>query len=106
MSNVLIGEIKMFAGNFAPLGWALCNGQLLSINANPALYSLLGATYGGDGITTFALPDLRGRFPIGAGICPTLSPRTLGQKGGAEDIKLTVDEIPSHTHEYKLDIVE
>jgi microcystin-dependent protein len=79
-----IGEISMFGGNFAPRGWAFCDGQLLAISGNSALFSLLGTTYGGDGRTTFALPDLRGRAPIHAGNGPGLIPRRLGEKGGAE----------------------
>ncbi len=79
-----VGEIRMFAGNFAPRGWALCDGQLLPISSNTALFSLLGTTYGGDGRTTFALPDLRGRVPIHAGNGPGMTPRRLGQKAGTE----------------------
>ena len=93
-----LGEIRMFAGNFAPRGWALCDGQLLQISQNSALFSLLGTTYGGDGRTTFALPDLRGRVPVHAGTGPGLSPKTLGQKGGSETVVLTVNEMPVHTH--------
>lgn len=81
-----IGEITMFAGNFAPRGWALCDGQLLAISGNEALFSLLGTTYGGDGRTTFALPDLRGRVVIHPGSGPGLSTYRLGQKGGAENM--------------------
>jgi microcystin-dependent protein len=79
-----IAEIIIFGGNFAPRGWAFCDGQLLSINSNTALFSLLGVTYGGDGRTTFGLPDLRGRAPIHAGNGPGLTPRALGAKGGVE----------------------
>jgi len=93
-----IGEIRMFAGNFAPRGWAFCEGQLLPINQNTALYSILGTTYGGDGQTNFALPDLRGRTPIGVGHGPGLSPYSLGQKGGNETTTLSVDQIPAHNH--------
>jgi len=93
-----LGEIRMFAGNFAPRGWALCDGQLLPISNNTALFSLLGTTYGGDGRTTFALPDLRGRAPIHAGQGPGLTNKTLGQKGGEETVLLTVNQLPSHTH--------
>ncbi|MDO5979409.1 tail fiber protein [Flavivirga sp. MEBiC05379] len=85
----LLGEIKMFAGNFAPRGWAFCDGQLLSIGQNTALFSLLGTTYGGDGRTTFALPDLRGRTPVHAGEGPSLTPIRLGQKGGQESQHLS-----------------
>ena len=77
-----IGEVKLFAGNFAPRGWALCQGQLLAINQNQSLFSIIGTTYGGDGRTTFALPDLRGRAPLGTGSGPGLTPVSLGQKFG------------------------
>ncbi len=93
-----LGEIIMFAGNFAPRGWALCDGQLLPINANSALFSILGTTYGGDGRTTFALPDLRGRTPIHAGNGPGLSDRKLGTRGGSEINVMTVANMPSHNH--------
>ena len=93
-----IGEVRLFAGNFAPRNWALCDGQLLPINQNQALFSILGTTYGGDGRTNFGLPDLRGRVPIHEGSGPGLTPRTLGQKGGAEAHVLTVQEMPAHTH--------
>ena len=93
-----LGEIMMFAGNFAPRGWALCNGQLLPIAQNTALFSLLGTTYGGNGQTTFALPDLRGRAPIHVGQGPGLSDRVLGQYGGEETHTLTWNEMPNHSH--------
>lgn len=93
-----LGEIRMFAGNYAPRNWALCDGQLLAISQYSALFSILGTTYGGDGRTTFALPDLRGRFPMHPGNGPGLSPRQLGQKGGVEDVTLTVAQMPSHSH--------
>ena len=93
-----IGEIIMFGGNFAPKGWALCDGSLLSISDNQALFSILGTTYGGDGRTNFALPDLRGRVSIHAGQGPGLSPRSLGQKGGEEKVTLTTSQMPSHSH--------
>lgn len=98
MSEPFVGEIRMFAGNFAPRGWAFCDGQLLAVSQNDALFSLLGTIYGGDGRTTFGLPDLRGRIPIHAGTGPSLSPRRLGSKGGAEKVTLTVNQLPSHTH--------
>ena len=98
MSEPFVGEIRMFAGNFAPRGWAFCDGQLLAVSQNDALFSLLGTIYGGDGRTTFGLPDLRGRIPIHAGTGPGLSPRRLGAKGGTEKETLTVNQLPSHTH--------
>lgn len=96
--EAFIGEIKMFAGNFAPRGWALCDGQLLAIAQNQALFSILGTTYGGDGRTTFALPDLRGRVAVHPGNGPGLSPYRLGQKGGSETTTLTVNNLPPHNH--------
>ena len=93
-----IGEISMFAGNFAPRGWALCDGQLLSISSNSALFSILGTTYGGDGRSTFALPDLRGRVPIHAGRGSGLTPHILGAKGGQETTTLTQLQLPNHAH--------
>jgi microcystin-dependent protein len=93
-----IGEIRMFGGTFAPRGWALCDGQLLSISTYTSLFSILGTTYGGDGRTTFALPDLRGRAPIHAGTGPGLSPKTLGQKGGTQTETLSIVQMPSHNH--------
>ncbi|MEZ4771045.1 MAG: tail fiber protein [Caldilineales bacterium] len=99
MSEPFVGEIRMFAGNFAPQGWAFCDGQLLAISENDALFSLLGTTYGGDGRTTFGLPDLRGRVPIHAGQGPGLSPRQLGSRGGQEMVTLTVNQLASHSHQ-------
>ena len=93
-----LAEITLFGGNFAPRGWAFCDGQLLPIASNSALFSLLGTTYGGDGRTTFALPDLRGRAPIGPRHGPGLSSYRLGQKGGVEYVILNQTQIPSHTH--------
>lgn len=98
MSEPFVGEVRMFAGNFAPRGWAFCDGQLLAVSQNDALFSLLGTIYGGDGRTTFGLPDLRGRLPIHAGTGPGLSPRRLGAKAGAEKVTVTVNQLPSHTH--------
>ncbi|MDB6026340.1 MAG: Microcystin dependent protein [Verrucomicrobiales bacterium] len=98
MSEAFIGQIVMFAGNFAPRGWALCQGQLLSIAQNSALFSILGTTYGGDGVQTFALPDLRGRVPAGNGQGPGLSSYTLGQQGGVESVTLITSQIPAHSH--------
>ena len=88
----------MFAGNFAPRGWAFCDGQLLAVSQNDALFSLLGTIYGGDGQTTFGLPDMRGRIPIHAGTGPGLSPRRLGAKGGQESVTVTINQLPSHGH--------
>ncbi|HKJ53194.1 MAG TPA: tail fiber protein [Gammaproteobacteria bacterium] len=90
MSEPFVGEIRMFAGNFAPRSWAFCDGQLLAVLQNDALFSLLGTIYGGDGQTTFGLPDLRGRVPVHAGQGPGLSSRQLGAKGGSESDTLTV----------------
>lgn len=91
--NPYLGEIRLFAGNFAPRGWALCNGQLLSINQNQALFSLLGTYYGGDGRVTFALPNMQGRVPIQVG-----DNFTLGQSGGELNHTITLNELPAHTH--------
>jgi microcystin-dependent protein len=98
MSEPFVGEIRMFAGNFAPRGWAFCDGQLLGVSQNDALFSLLGTIYGGDGRTTFALPDMRGRLPVHAGSGPGLSMRRIGSRGGMEQVTLTVNEMPNHTH--------
>lgn len=93
-----VGQIMMVGFNFAPRGWAFCDGQLLSISQNTALFSLLGTTFGGDGRTTFGLPDLRGRIAKHVGNGPGLSQVRWGEKGGAETHQLTVPELPSHTH--------
>lgn len=93
MSEAYIGEIRMFAGNFAPQGWALCNGQVIAIAENEALFSLIGTTYGGDGQTTFALPDLQGRAPMHLS-----STHPLGQQGGLETVTLLPTQMPVHTH--------
>lgn len=101
MSNAVdsyIGEVRMFSGNYAPDGWHLCDGTLMSISAYEALYSLIGTSFGGNGATTFGLPDLRGRLPIGQGTGSGLTPRVLGQTGGTEMVTLTPANIPSHTH--------
>ena len=98
MATPFIGQITLFAGNFAPRGWAFCNGQILSIAQNTALFSILGTTYGGNGQTTFALPDLRGRVPMHPGQGPGLSSRTLGEVGGTETTTLNVSQLPAHTH--------
>ena len=93
-----LGQIQAFGFNFEPRGWARCDGQLLAISSNEALFSLLGTFYGGDGRTTFGLPDLRGRLPMHMGQGPGLSNRRMGQKGGATETILTINELPSHTH--------
>jgi microcystin-dependent protein len=98
VSEPFIAEIKMFAGNFAPRGWAFCQGQILSIAQNTALFSLLGTMYGGDGRTTFGLPDLRGRVPVGQGQGPGLSPRAIGELAGVENVTLTAQQMPAHNH--------
>ncbi|PHI21047.1 phage tail protein [Lewinellaceae bacterium SD302] len=98
MDEGMIGEIRLFGGNFAPRNWALCNGALLAISSNDALFSILGTIYGGDGRTTFALPDLRGRVAVQAGHGPGLSDIRLGQKFGAEDNYLNQTNLPSHNH--------
>jgi microcystin-dependent protein len=98
MSDQYLGEIRMFAGNFAPLGWALCNGQLLSIAQNTALFSLLGTFYGGNGQTTFALPNLQSRVPVHQGHGAGLSPYAMGQAGGNENVTLTQAQMPQHNH--------
>lgn len=95
-----IGQIILFAGNFAPSGWALCNGQLLPIAQNTALFSILGTTYGGDGRTTFALPDLRGRVPVHPGQGAGLSNYTIGQAAGTEMVTLTQNQMPIHGHTF------
>ena len=98
MSTPIIGEIRLFAGNFAPRSWMFCQGQLLSIAQNTALFSILGTTYGGNGQTTFALPDLRGRVPINPGQGPGLPPYTLGEQGGTPTHTLISPEMPAHAH--------
>ena len=98
MAQPYVGEIRMFAGNFAPAGWMTCEGQLLSISQNETLFQLIGPTYGGDGQTTFGLPDLRGRVPIHMGQGVGLSSRSLAEAGGAESVTLTATQYPAHTH--------
>jgi microcystin-dependent protein len=98
MSEPFFGEINLFAGNFAPRGWALCQGQLLSISQNTALFALLGTTYGGNGTTTFGLPDLRGRAIVGAGQGSGLSNYTLGELAGSETVSLALNQTPVHSH--------
>lgn len=99
MSNPFVAEIRIFAGNFAPTGWALCNGQLMPISQNTALFSLLGTTYGGDGRSTFALPNLMGSAPMQAGQGPGLSLRDLGETGGEQTLTLLQTEMPAHSHQ-------
>jgi microcystin-dependent protein len=100
MADPFLGEITMFGGNFAPRGWAFCDGTLLPISSNTALFSLLGTTYGGDGRTTFALPDLRGRVAMhaGSGAGPGLTSRRLGERGGTTEETLSLAQIGSHSH--------
>jgi microcystin-dependent protein len=93
-----VGEITVFAGNFAPTGWATCDGQLLPISQNTALFSILGTTYGGDGKSNFALPNLRGCSPMHPGTGPGLSQRSLGETGGTETVTLTAQQLPAHSH--------
>jgi microcystin-dependent protein len=95
MAQPYVGEVRMFAGNFAPAGWMFCEGQLLPISENETLFQLIGTTYGGDGESTFALPDLRGRIPIHQG-----NGFILAETGGAEEITLTVNQIPAHSHPF------
>ena len=98
MSSPFVAEIRIFAGNFAPTGWAQCNGQLMPISQNTALFSLLGTTYGGDGKSTFALPNLQGSAPMQQGQGPGLSLRDLGQIGGEQNVTLLPTEMPAHAH--------
>jgi len=98
MSEPFVAEIRIFAGNFAPRGWAFCDGQLLPISQNTALFSLIGTTYGGDGRTTTALPNLQGRAPMHPGRGPGLTDRRLGQRGGVETVTLTEAQMPNHHH--------
>jgi len=93
-----IGEIRIFTGNFAPTGWFLCQGQLLPISAYQALFAIIGTFYGGNGTSNFQLPNLQGRFPIGAGMSPSSQVYNLGQIGGVEQIVLTINNLPAHTH--------
>jgi microcystin-dependent protein len=98
MSEPYVGEIRMFAGNFPPVGWMFCDGQVLPIDHYEVLFDLIGTTYGGDGQTTFALPDLRGRVPLHWGQSPGTSSYVLGQSGGAESVALNPQQLPSHAH--------
>ncbi|MET0461851.1 MAG: tail fiber protein [Chitinophagaceae bacterium] len=94
----VIGVVTAFAGNFAPKTWAFCNGQQMIVSQNQALFSIIGNKFGGDGQTTFNLPDLRGRAPVGAGTGQNITPYQLGQASGVDQLKLTVDNLPVHTH--------
>jgi microcystin-dependent protein len=98
MADPYVGEIRLFAGNFAPQGWALCEGQLLPILGYETLFTLIGTTYGGDGQNSFALPDLQGRVPIHQGAGAGLSNRIMGERGGAETVTLTASQLPAHNH--------
>src|SRR6187455_3404652 len=103
MATPFLGEIRMFGGNFAPRGRAFCNGQILPIAQNTALFSILGTTFGGNGQTTFALPDLRGREPVGVGQGPGLSDIQLGQMSGTENVTLVTANLPAHNHPINCD---
>jgi microcystin-dependent protein len=103
MATPFLGEIRMFGGNFAPVNWAMCAGQLMAIDQNTALFAVLGTIYGGDGVTTFALPDLQGRTPLHWGTGLGLSNYQIGQKAGVENTSLLVNNMPSHTHTVKCD---
>lgn len=98
MDEDILAEIRVFAGNFAPRNWALCWGQLLAISSNTALFSLIGTYYGGNGVTNFALPDFRGRIPVGMGQGLGLSPYNLGEMGGSESVTLLANNLPQHSH--------
>ena len=98
MSDQFLGEIRLFAGDFAPVGWALCNGQLLAISQSSALFSLLGVAYGGNGTSNFGLPNLQAAIPIGQGNGPGLTPRVRGESGGEKTVTLITSEMPQHNH--------
>jgi len=102
MGQPYVGEIRMFGGNFAPMGWMFCEGQLLPISENETLFQLIGTTYGGDGQSTFALPDLRGRIPVHQGTGPGLPGYTLAETGGMETVTLTVNQMPVHNHVFAM----
>lgn len=98
----ILGEVRMFAGRYAPQNWHLCDGTLLSVNEYQALFALLGNVWGGDGVTNFALPDLRGRLPVGQGQGTNLTNRTMAQKGGASQVTLTEANLPAHSHTFSV----
>src|SRR5215831_4001363 len=98
MPSPYVVEIRLFAGNFAPSGWAFCNGQILPVSLNAVLFNVIGNAYGGNGVTTFALPDLRGRVPLQPGQGPGLSAYNRGDAGGVETVQLVTSQMPSHTH--------
>jgi microcystin-dependent protein len=98
MSEPFVGEIRMFGGNFAPVGWAFCDGSLMAISQNETLFNLIGTTYGGDGQNTFGLPDLRGRVPIHQGSNPQLGNLVIGQRSGSETVTLVANQVPPHSH--------
>lgn len=100
MSQPYVGEIRMFGGNFAPQGWMFCDGALLPISENETLFNLIGTTYGGDGQSTFGLPDLRGRVPVHMGTLPKGGVYEIGEAGGVENVTLGVNQIPVHTHPF------
>ena len=103
MADPFVAEIRIFPFNFAPTGWAFCDGQLMPISQNTALFSLLGTTYGGDGKSTFALPDMQGNAPMHPGQGPGLSLHDLGERGGSQTVTLLQSEIPAHTHAMRVD---
>ena len=100
MAQPFIGEIRLFAGNFPPSGWLFCDGQLVPISENDALFTLIGTTYGGDGQETFAMPNLQSRIPIHQGTGPGLTNRVIGEAGGVESVTLTTQQIPAHNHAF------
>ncbi|GAB3535257.1 phage tail protein [Photobacterium alginatilyticum] len=102
MAESFLGEIRMFGGNFAPRQWSFCSGQYISIGQNQALFSLFGTGYGGDGRTNFMLPDLRGRLPVGQGDGPGLTPRMIGQRFGVEQVTITEQQMPAHSHGFQI----
>lgn len=103
MSQPYVGEIRIFAGNFAPAGWMFCDGSLLAIGQNDTLFNLIGTTYGGDGQQTFALPDLRGRVPVHQGQGPGLSHRSMGEFGGTEAVTIAPNQLPVHSHRLRVE---